>query len=148
MCVFLFLGHISHNVFPKSSDTKNKKRYMKGTVICMANIQWTSSSINSFFQTSLNQKNTTGFNSMYSLLGEASMIRSGGYYKLMDAYYKEVAAQKAENTKSDDAKSANTDSSKTDDTKTTTSKLSDSYTSYNSNGVKTQNSTSILDRLI
>lgn len=144
MCVFLFLGHISHNVFPKSSDTKNKKRYMKGTVIYMANIQWTSSSINSFFQTSLNQKNTTGFNNMYSLLSEASMIRSGGYYKLMDAYYKEVKAQKTEKTKAEDTK---TDKN-TEDSNNTTSKRSNSYTSYDSNGIKTQSSSSVLDQLI
>lgn len=118
---------------------------MKGSVIYMANIQWTSSSINSFFQTSLNQKNSTGFNSMYSLLGDASMIRSGGYYKLMDAYYKEVAAQKADNAKAEGSK---TSSSKTEDTKATTSKRSDSYTSYNNNGIKTQSSASILDQLI
>ena len=122
----------------------NKKCYMKGTVIYMANIQWTSSSINSFFQTSLNQKNTTGFNSMYSLLSESSMIRSGGYYKLMDAYYKEVKAQKAEDSKKESSKT----DSKAEDIKDTTSKLSDSYTSYNSNGIKTQSSTSILDQLI
>lgn len=117
---------------------------MKGTVIYMANIQWTSSSINSFFQTSLNQKNTTGFNSMYSLLSESSMIRSGGYYKLMDAYYKEVKAQKAEDSKKESSKT----DSKAEDIKDTTSKLSDSYTTYNSNGIKTQSSTSILDQLI
>lgn len=100
----------------------------------MANIQWTSSSINSFFQTSLNQKNTTGFNSMYSLLSESSMIRSGGYYKLMDAYYKEVKTQNTESTKKDSPK--------------TTSKNSTSYSSYDSNGVKTQSSSSVLDKLI
>lgn len=101
---------------------------MKGSVIYMANIQWTSSSINSFFQTSLNQKNTTGFNSMYSLLGDASMIRSGSYYKLMDAYYKEVKAQNAESTKAE--------------------KTTSSYVSYNSSGTKTQTSTSTLDTSI
>lgn len=123
---------------------------MKGTVICMANIQWTSSSINSFFQTSLIQKNTTAFNNMYSLLGEASMIRSGGYYKLMDAYYKEVAAQKSESAKSDSAKKENTktDTNKAEETKNTTSKRSESYTSYDSTGIKTQSSASILDRFI
>lgn len=145
MCVFCSNVQNNYKGFQNLSDTQNKKRYMKGTVICMANIQWTSSSINSFFQTSLNQKNTTGFHSMYSLLGEASMIRSGGYYKLMDAYYKEVSAQKAADSKSENPK---TDSSKTEDTKATTSKLSESYTSYNSNGIKTQSSASILDQLI
>ena len=126
---------------------------MKGKVIYMANIQWTSSSINSFFQTSLNQKNSTGFNSMYSLLGDASLIRSGGYYKLMDAYYKEVKAQNTESTKDENSKTETTNT-KTTDTETTntaastTSKLADSYTSYNSNGVKTQSSSSILDQLI
>ena len=76
----------------------------------MANIQWTSSSINSFFNTSLNQK-TTGFNGLYSLLGDASLIRSGSYYKLMDAYYKNVKNQNTEST-SETKESAKTEESK------------------------------------
>ncbi len=63
----------------------------------MANIQWTSSSISNFFNTSLNQK-TTGFNGLYSLLGDASLIRSGSYYKLMDSYYKNVKNQDTSKT--------------------------------------------------
>lgn len=132
---------------------------MKGSVIYMANIQWTSSSINSFFQTSLNQKNSTGFNSMYSLLGDASLIRSGGYYKLMDAYYKEVKAQNTASTKTEKTQSSNKktdetktketkDTSKTTDTSTDTKKATSSYVSYNSSGTKTQTSASTLDTSI
>ncbi|MBQ7942767.1 MAG: hypothetical protein IJ326_01760 [Lachnospiraceae bacterium] len=81
----------------------------------MANIQWTSSSISSFFNTSLNQ-NTTGFNGLYSLLGDASLIRSGSYYKLMDAYYKNVKNQTTEST-SETTESSKT-TSDTEETKT------------------------------
>lgn len=76
----------------------------------MANIQWTSSSINSFFSTSLNQNNT-GFNGLYSLLGDASLIRSGSYYKLMDSYYKNVKNQNTDST-SKTEETAKTDTSK------------------------------------
>ena len=55
----------------------------------MANISWTSSSINSFFNTSLGNP-TSAFGSLYSSLGDASLIKRGTYHKLMDSYYSSV----------------------------------------------------------
>ena len=49
----------------------------------MANISWTSSSINSFFNTSLGNP-TSAFGSLYSSLGDASLIKRGTYHKLME----------------------------------------------------------------
>ena len=53
----------------------------------MANITWTSSSINSFFNTSLGNPKSA-FSGIYSSLGDAALIKSGSYYRLMDSYYK------------------------------------------------------------
>ena len=101
----------------------------------MAGIQWTSSSIQSFFQTSLNQS-TSGINSLYSLLGDKALIQSGSYHKLMDAYVKKV--------KSESSTSTTTTTTDEDTTKTTTS------TTYDSTGTKTSSLTtdSIIDTLI
>lgn len=121
--------------------------YIKG-VDTMANIQWTSSTINSFFSTSLNQKDT-GMNSLYSLLGDASLIRSGSYYKLMDSYYKTVKNKDTENT-SDKKESSNTTTETKkeeiwDKIKTDTTLSS----AYNNTGKATTNqSSSILDTTI
>ena len=93
----------------------------------MAGIQWTSSSINNFFSTSLNQKNT-GMNSLYGLLSDASLIKTGSYHKLMDAYVKQVKKQNAE---------------KDSDSKTETSN-----SLYDKNGLKQTNPESILNELI
>ena len=53
----------------------------------MANITWTSSSINSFFNTSLGNPKSA-FSGIYSSLGDAALIKSGSYYRLKDSYYK------------------------------------------------------------
>ena len=53
----------------------------------MTNITWTSSSINSFFNTSLGNPKSA-FSGIYSSLGDAALIKSGSYYRLMDSYYK------------------------------------------------------------
>lgn len=126
----------------------------------MANIQWTSSSINSFFNTSLNQKNT-GMNSLYSLLGDASLIRSGSYYKLMDSYYKNVKNKDSESTSESKESSKTTSNKKTDKTSATTEIKKEEIwdkiktdttlsTAYTSNGKSTSNldTSSILDTMI
>ncbi len=53
----------------------------------MANISWTSSSINSFFNTSLGNPKSA-FSGLYSSLNDAALIKSGSYHRLMDSYYK------------------------------------------------------------
>lgn len=57
----------------------------------MANISWTSNSINNFFNTSLNMKSSP-FSGIYGSLNDASMIKHGVYRKLMDSYYSTVSA--------------------------------------------------------
>lgn len=53
----------------------------------MANISWTSSSINNFFNTSLGNPKSA-FSGLYSSLNDAALIKSGSYHRLMDSYYK------------------------------------------------------------
>ena len=92
----------------------------------MANISWTSSSINSFFNTSLGNP-TSAFGSLYSSLGDASLIKRGTYHKLMDSYYSSV---KNSDSKADTSK----DSTSTD--KTTTKKTHANKYTYDSSAKK------------
>lgn len=131
----------------------------------MANIQWTSSAIQSYFNTSLNRKDSSGLNNMYQLLNDAALIKSGSYHKLVDSYYaelKKTASSSSTAAKTDKEDSSKTETSKTETSKTETSKTETSkaetsdtttnagskYASYNSTGVKTQSVESILDKLI
>lgn len=61
----------------------------------MPSIQWTSSTLNSYFKTSLNQSD----NSLYSCLSDAALIKSGTYSKLMKSYYAALAEKQASETK-------------------------------------------------
>ena len=103
----------------------------------MANISWTSSSINSFFNTSLNTGNSP-FSNVYSSLGDASMIKSGVYKKLMKSYVNELKSSSSESDKT-------TSSDKTDSSK----KNTNAYT-YDKNGKKTGASikNTVLDELL
>lgn len=103
----------------------------------MANISWTSSSINNYFNTSLNTGNSP-FSSLYSSLSDASMIKSGVYKKLMKSYVNELK----ENSSQSDASSS---TSKTD-----TSKQNANTYTYDKNGNKTGASikNSVLDELL
>ena len=84
----------------------------------MANISWTSSSINSFFNTSLGNP-TSAFGSLYSSLGDASLIKRGTYHKLMDSYYSSV---KNSDSKADTSSKTDTSKADTSTDKTTTKK--------------------------
>ncbi len=68
----------------------------------MANISWTSSSINSFFNTSLGNP-SSAFSGIYNSLSDSAMIKSGSYYKLMDSYYKTVKTESAADKTTDTA---------------------------------------------
>ncbi|MBO5146948.1 MAG: hypothetical protein J6C19_15720 [Lachnospiraceae bacterium] len=72
----------------------------------MANISWTSSSLSSFFNTSLNT-GSSPFSGLYSSLNDAAMIKSGSYKKLMRSYVNEV-----ESGSSKDKSTSSSDSSK------------------------------------
>lgn len=99
----------------------------------MANIFWNSYSINNFFNASLNRGNST-FGNFYSNLGDAAMIKSGTYKKLMKSYFNEA--------KSDS-------SSKSTSSSDSSSKKTDSYT-YDKDGNKVRNSrkSTVLDQLL
>lgn len=94
----------------------------------MANISWTSSSISTYFKTSLGNKSSV-FDSLYSSLGDAKMIKNGTYGKLMKSYYAELkeqsdaeAASVAESEESEDTSSteSTTESSSTETTSSST----------------------------
>ena len=107
----------------------------------MANISWTSTSINNFFNSSLGNPSYT-FGNLYSSLGNASLIKSGTYKRLMDSYYSSVVNSKEES-------SNKTDTSTTDTSTTDTSKkenVLDKLLSKDSNGAKIKNT--VLDDLL
>lgn len=93
----------------------------------MANISWTSSSINSYFKTSLGNKSSV-FDSVYSSLSDSALIKSGSYGKLMKSYY--ATLKKEESTSTDKAK---TSSSALDE-------LLKKDSTYNSDGTKNASS--------
>ena len=77
----------------------------------MANISWTSSSINSFFNTSLGNQNSA-FSGIYNSLNDAALIKSGSYYRLMDSYYKTMksSAETSSDKKTESTKDSETGS--------------------------------------
>lgn len=138
----------------------------------MANISWTSSSINSFFNTSLGNP-SSAFSGIYNSLSDSALIKSGSYYKLMDSYYKTVKKSSASSTDtSSDTKTESTTESKSKitnkvldellskETKTSTvsnnildelvtsCKQDSAACTYDSTGAKTQTSESTIDQSI
>lgn len=77
----------------------------------MANISWTSSSIHSYFNTSLGNP-SYAFGSLYNSLGDASLIKNGTYHKLMNSYFTSVkdsdSSTSSQNTQTTTNKHANT----------------------------------------
>ncbi|MBQ6788073.1 MAG: hypothetical protein IJO85_10155 [Lachnospiraceae bacterium] len=73
----------------------------------MANISWTSNSINNFFNTSLGNPKSA-FSGIYSSLNDSALIKSGSYYRLMDSYYKTVKS--SDKTESDKKTESTTES--------------------------------------
>lgn len=98
----------------------------------MANISWTSSSINSFFNTSLGNP-TSAFGSLYSSLGDASLIKKGTYRKLMDSYYSTV---KKSDSKTDASGKTDTSKDSTSTDKATTKKTHANKYTYDSSAKK------------
>lgn len=98
----------------------------------MANISWTSSSINSFFNTSLGNP-TSALGSLYSSLGDASLIKRGTYHKLMDSYYSSV---KNSDSKADTSSKTDTSKDSTSTDKTTTKKTHANKYTYDSSAKK------------
>ena len=79
----------------------------------MAGISWNSSSMNSFFNASLNL-NTSGTNSIFSTVGDSKLIKSGTYKKLMKSYFDTVdtdSAKKSSSTTTDKSSSSSSSSS-------------------------------------
>ena len=130
----------------------------------MANISWTSSSINSFFNTSLGNPNSA-FSGIYNSLSDAALIKNGSYHRLMDSYYKTMKSsdetssdKKTESTKDSESGSKIKNnvldellSKEKKDSKVSNNILDELLTSeknkstaatYDSNGSKTQTVTS------
>ena len=111
----------------------------------MANISWTSSSINSFFNTSLGNP-TSAFGSLYSSLGDASLIKRGTYHKLMDSYYSSV---KNSDSKADTSSKTDTSKDSTSTDKTTTKKThANKYTYDSTSKSSTKITNKVLDDLL
>ena len=99
----------------------------------MANISWTSSSINSFFNTSLNTNSP--FSNIYSSLNDAAMIKSGSYKKLMTSYVDELKSSSSDDT--------------TSSSDSTTKKKANAYTyDKNSSTAKSSITNKVLDELL
>lgn len=78
----------------------------------MSNIFWNSSSISSFFNTSLNAS-TSGLSGLYSAFSDSAMIKSGSYKKLMRSYFDtmEAESKSSSSSKTDSSKSSSSSSS-------------------------------------
>lgn len=127
-------------------------QFSKGSGDIMAGIQWNSTSINSFFRTSLNQSNSSPMSGIYNSINNAAQIKNGGYSKLMKSYYTELKKQQNSDVKEATDKlleKKKTDSISKDKTTTdqnTSTSKKDS--TYNNNGTKNQTLSSFLDELI
>lgn len=123
----------------------------KGSGDIMAGIQWNSSSINSFFKTSLNQSNSSPMSGIYNSINNAAQIKNGSYSKLMKSYYAEL--KKQQNSDIKDATDKLLEKKKTDSSKdkTTTDKNTSSQkkdSTYNKSAEKNQTLSSFLDEFI
>ena len=78
----------------------------------MSNIFWNSSSISSFFNTSLNAS-TSGLGGLYSAFSDSAMIKSGSYKKLMRSYFDTIEAESksSSSSKTDSSKSSSSSNS-------------------------------------
>lgn len=76
----------------------------------MAGVSWNSSSMNSFFNNSLNLK-TSGMNSIFGTVGDSKMIKSGTYKKLMKSYFDTVDTDDKKSTSSTNDKTSSSSSS-------------------------------------
>lgn len=108
----------------------------------MSSIQWTSSTINSYFKTSLKQSGNT----IYDCLGDAALIKSGSYSKLMKSYYATLKEQQKKETEAATKKATSSDKTESDSSKSSSD--SDTTTTYNSSATKNQTVESILDTFV
>lgn len=95
----------------------------------MSNISWNSTSISSFFNTSLGTSSSSAFSGIYSSLADSKLIKSGSYKKLMTSYYQNVKNTDSKTSSSDKS----TSSSKSDSTDSSTDSASTKRKSRSSN---------------
>lgn len=100
----------------------------------MAGVSWNSSSVNSFFNNSLNLK-SSGTNSIFNTIGDSKMIKSGTYKKLMKSYFEEVDTDDAAKKSTSTSRHAN---SYTFDPKEGTSSSTDKSSSSSSSSSKSR----------
>lgn len=90
----------------------------------MAGISWNSSSISSFFNSSLNL-NTSGTNNIFSTVSDSKLIKSGAYKKLMRSYFDTVDT---DSTSKKSSSSSNSSSSASSSSSTSKSRHACTYT--------------------
>lgn len=75
----------------------------------MSSISWTSSSLSSYFSTSLNSDST--LSNFYSNLSDASLIKSGAYKKLMRTYVNQLKSSSSSTSSSSSSSSSSSTTS-------------------------------------
>ena len=114
-------------------------------VIFMAGVSWNSSSMSSFFNSSLNL-DTSGTNSIFSTVGDSKLIKSVTYKKLMKSYFDTVDTDGSKKSSS-----ASTDKSSSYSSSTTSTSKSRHACTYAYDPNKSTISTvqnKVLDKLL
>jgi hypothetical protein len=83
--------------------------FIQKGVIKMSSISWTSSSLSSYFSTSLNSDST--LSNFYSNLSDASLIKSGAYKKLMRTYVNQLKSSSSSTSSSSSSSSSSSTTS-------------------------------------
>ena len=138
-----FLINLADNTFENQYCTQKDlvSLFIIKGVIHMANISWTSSSISSYFNTSLGNP-SSAFSGIYNSLNDSALIKSGSYYKLMDSYYKTVKTSSTSSSKT----SSETETDSTTEKKITNTVLDELLSKETKTSTKVSNN--ILDELV
>lgn len=99
----------------------------------MAGVSWNSSSMSSFFNSSLNL-NTSGTSSIFNSIGDSKLIKSGTYKKLMKSYFDTVDTDSSQKSSSASTSKSRHANSYTYDPKEGTSSSTDKSSSSSSSG--------------
>lgn len=103
----------------------------------MAGVSWNSSSMSSFFNSSLNLK-TSGTNSIFGTVGDSQLIKSGTYKKLMKSYFETVDTDSTQKKASSTSKSRHANSYTYDPKEGSSSTDKDSSSSSSSSTSKSR----------
>ncbi len=109
----------------------------------MSNIFWNSSSLSSFFNTSLNAS-TSGLGGLYSAFSDSAMIKSGTYKKLMRSYFDTVESE----SKSSSSSSKTSSSKSSSSSSSSKSRHACTYTYDSTRNTVSKVSNKVLDELL